>query len=140
MPLSEHEQRVLEQIEASLVADDPKFANIYRRDLGAHYRHQLLRLVPMLVVAAGLVVAGVVLGRVALLAAGCGVAVGTLIAAIPIWLRINGRSLPGPLHRGPHPVDASGHTRPRRRARRVPVRDALVERWSRRRDSGQGLW
>jgi hypothetical protein len=130
---------MLEQIEASLVADDPKFANIYRRDLGAHHRRQLLRLVPLLVVAAVLVVAGVVLGWVSLLAAGCGIAVGTLLAVIPIWLRITGRSVPDAFHRGPRPVEATGRTR-RRHTQRVPVRDALVERWERRRGSSQGLW
>jgi hypothetical protein len=140
VPLSEHEQRVLEQIEASLVADDPKFANIYRRDLGAHYRRQLLRLLPLIVVAAALVGAGFYFGYIALVAAGCGVAAGTLLAVVPIWLRIIGRSMPRPFRRGPRPVDAAGRPRRPRRRRRMPVRDALVERWEHRRDSQQGLW
>lgn len=44
MPLSEHEQRVLEQIERALYAEDPKFAASVRGiDVGAHYRRRIIR-------------------------------------------------------------------------------------------------
>ena len=44
MPLSEHEQRVLEQIERSLYADDPKFAATVRGiDPRIHQRRRYIR-------------------------------------------------------------------------------------------------
>ena len=44
MPLSDHEQRLLEQIERALYAEDPKFATSVRAtDLRTHYRRRLIR-------------------------------------------------------------------------------------------------
>ena len=43
MPLSEHEQRLLEQMERALYAEDPKFASALRgHDLRGRYRRRLL--------------------------------------------------------------------------------------------------
>lgn len=44
MPLSEHEQRLLDQIERALYAEDPKFASTVRStDLRTHMRRRLRR-------------------------------------------------------------------------------------------------
>ena len=51
MPLSEHEQRLLDQIERALYADDPKFASAVRAsDLKTHVRKRVRRAVLLLVV------------------------------------------------------------------------------------------
>ena len=44
MPLSDHEQRLLQQIEQNLYADDPKFASTVKAtDLRTHVRRRLVR-------------------------------------------------------------------------------------------------
>ncbi|GAA4218729.1 DUF3040 domain-containing protein [Actinocatenispora rupis] len=59
MPLSEHEQRLFEEIEKSL-ADDPKFASAVRaNDPRHHARRRLLIAAVILVVGLGVLVAGV---------------------------------------------------------------------------------
>ena len=61
MPLSEHEQRLLEQIEQALYAEDPKFASIYQRnDLRSHQRRRIIRAAVVLVIGLGLLLAGVI--------------------------------------------------------------------------------
>lgn len=51
MPLSEHEQRLLEQIERALYAEDPKFASaVSSTDLRTHARRRLRRALALLVV------------------------------------------------------------------------------------------
>ena len=54
MPLSEHEQRLLEQIESALYAEDPKFASIYQgTDVRSHYRKHLIQAIVVLVIGLG---------------------------------------------------------------------------------------
>jgi UPF0716 family protein affecting phage T7 exclusion len=61
MPLSEHEQRMLDEIERALYAEDPKFASAVRQnDLKAHRRRRLVRSLLVFVVGVGLLVAGVI--------------------------------------------------------------------------------
>ena len=44
MPLSEHEQRMLDQIERALYAEDPKFANTVRQtNPGVHYKRWIIK-------------------------------------------------------------------------------------------------
>lgn len=44
MPLSEHEQRMLDQIERALYAEDPKFANTVRQtNPSVHYKRWIIR-------------------------------------------------------------------------------------------------
>ncbi len=44
MPLSEHEQRMLDQIERALYAEDPKFANTVRETNPAvHYKRWIIK-------------------------------------------------------------------------------------------------
>lgn len=68
MPLSEHEQRLLDQIERALTAEDPKFASTVRSsDLRSHHRRRLrgaalLLLVGLLILVVGAVSSQPVLG------------------------------------------------------------------------------
>ena len=74
MPLSEHEQRQLEQIEQALYREDPKFGRLVRSsDPRVHYKRKLAQALIGVVVGAGLLAAGVVTHRLYLEAAGAAV-------------------------------------------------------------------
>ncbi|MAU81161.1 MULTISPECIES: DUF3040 domain-containing protein [Gordonia] len=61
MPLSEHEQRMLEQIESALYAEDPKFASsVKRRRLGRSSGRRRLQAVAIFVIGLVLLVGGLV--------------------------------------------------------------------------------
>jgi hypothetical protein len=129
MPLSEYEQRVLEQMERALTSDDPRLANTFQ----APRRRSALRYV----------LAGVgVVGGLLLLVLGA--------ATSQTWLGVVGfaamfagvvlvfqspRKRPGPVG----PVDADGRVRPaapRTAAPRKAFLSRLEERWERRREQG----
>ncbi len=60
MPLSEHEQRQLEQIEQALYAEHPRFARAVRAsDPRVHYRRRVIQAVVGFLLGVGLLVAGV---------------------------------------------------------------------------------
>lgn len=66
MPLSEHEQRLLDQIERALYAEDPKFASTVRgARLRKPSRRRKLQGIVLLIVGAALLVTGVMLPKVA---------------------------------------------------------------------------
>ncbi len=73
MPLSEHEQRILEEIERRLVADDPKFAREVASGgpQGAALK-RVKRAVALFVVGFGLLIAGLLLGGNVLILLGIG--------------------------------------------------------------------
>ncbi|HEX2072155.1 MAG TPA: DUF3040 domain-containing protein [Geodermatophilus sp.] len=133
MPLSEHEQRLLEQIERALVDDDPKFASSVRtgdRKLKARRKLQLgalLVVVGLAVLIGGAVVPSVPLGVLGFLVMFGGAALGVL----------NYRSATGVVEAGPA---AAGSTRgPAGRGRggkprRQPLKNRLEERFRRRYD------
>lgn len=61
MPLSEHEQRMLEQIENALYAEDPKFAsNVRRRRFGGSGARRRLQAAVIFVIGLALLIGGVV--------------------------------------------------------------------------------
>ena len=71
MPLSEHEQRQLEQIEQALYADHPRLAKAMRaKDPKVHYRRRVLLASIGFVTGIGLLVAGLFLKHAWLSAAG----------------------------------------------------------------------
>src|SRR3954451_15805215 len=84
VPLSEHEQRLLEQIERALVDDDPKFASTVRtgdRRLRARRKLQigaLLVIVGLAVLVGGAVAGSVILGVLGFLVMFGGAALGVL--------------------------------------------------------------
>src|SRR3984885_15727464 len=60
VPLSDHEQRQLEQIEQALYREDPKFGRLVRSsDPRVHYKRKLVQAFIGIVVGAGLLAAGV---------------------------------------------------------------------------------
>ncbi|MGY1638002.1 DUF3040 domain-containing protein [Geodermatophilus sp. SYSU D00742] len=131
MPLSEHEQRLLEQIERALVDDDPKFASQVRtgdRRVKARRKLQLgalLLLVGMAVLVGGAVAPSVPLGVLGFL-----VAFGGLALAV-----LNYRSATGVVESGPAgPAAAPGRSGRAGKPRRQPLKNRLEERFRRRYD------
>ena len=89
MPLSEHEQRLLEQLERALQDEDPKFASALQ---GSRLRGRLRQRLVVAVVGVLLGLAAVGYGvsshRVAVYAAGAGVALVCLWFAYSCWRRM----------------------------------------------------
>jgi len=126
VPLSEHEQRLLDQIEQALYADDPKFASIYEgKDVRSHYRHRLLRAVLGLVAGLGLLLAGVITQLIPLGVAGFVVMLAAATFGLTSWQRMTGHRISGIRDRSPKP----------RATERMPKRSVvrrLEDRWQRR--------
>lgn len=119
MPLSEHEQRLLEQIEQAFYAEDPKFANAYRTtDLRTLQRRRMIRAGVLLAVGIGVAVAGAVLQIVAMIAGGGAAALVALGLGALTWRRFRPP-------RQPKPVTTVSYDRGSWRHR-------LEERWERR--------
>ena len=137
MPLSEHEQRVLEQLEQAMEAEDPKFATAMRgRSAKARQRRRILFGAIGVVAGLVLVVLGVANGVVVL-----------AVVGFVLMLAAGALALTPP--RRPHPrqgplgaVGADGRTQPRRPRGRAPRSGTFLQRmeqrWDRRRDQGSG--
>lgn len=130
MPLSEHEQRLLEQIEQALYAEDPKFAQSWRgRDLRSLQRARIFRAVAIIVVGLGLLIAGVITqAGSTVLGVVLGVA-GFLLMLGGAWLAMSSR-------RTPVAPGAATPSAPKVRAPRTSIKQRLEERWERRQDEG----
>ena len=88
MPLSEHEQRQLEQIEQALYREDPKFGRLVRSsDPRVHYKRKLVQAVAGVLIGGGALAAGVVTSRIYLEAAGAAVLLLSLVWALVSWRR-----------------------------------------------------
>lgn len=128
MPLSEHEQRLLEQMERALYAEDPKFVSSLRgTDLRSHHRRRavqsavgfVLGIAGLLtgVVAKGPLIVVGVLGFVMMLA--------SALFAVTSWRKVSGGE----------PSRPTATKRPGKPAKRR-VSDRFEARWRRRRDQG----
>jgi hypothetical protein len=126
VPLSDHEQRLLEQIERALYAEDPKFASSVRAtDLRTHYRRRLIRSAIGFVVGLAILVAGVVTQAFYLVVGVVGflVMLGFALLGVSAWKRLTVGARPGPVGR------SSGPATPRQ-----SVMERFEERWRRRRE------
>src|SRR3954454_12945778 len=95
VPLSEHEQRLLEQIEQALYAEGPKFAQSWRvRDLRSLRRARVLRAILAVLLGLGALVAGVIVqGDNTVLGVALGVG-GFLLMLAGAWLAMLTRQRP----------------------------------------------
>ena len=135
MPLSEHEQRLLEQIERALVDDDPKFASSVRsgdRRLKARRKLQiggLLLIVGLAVMIGGVVAQSILIGILGAV---------VMFAGLPL-VALNYKSATGGAEAGSGaasgPAGPIGKGRGRAgRSRRQPLKNRLEERFRRRYD------
>jgi hypothetical protein len=138
VPLSEHEQRVLEQMEHAIQAEDPKFATAMRgRTPKARQRRRIMVGSIGVVLGLVLVVLGVARSVVPLAVGGfvLMLAAGALAATPP--------RKPSRAHGPIGTVGADGRTQPRKRRAQKPQRSGtfmqrLEQRWDHRRDQCWG--
>ena len=135
VPLSEHERRQLEQIEAALRAGDPRFAEAVRAaDPRVHYRRRVIEAVLGLLAGVGLLLAGIVVDVVLVAVAGFVVMLACSLWAVTSYRRMTGNTT----GRAPAQDRGSGKKPPAATGRR-PAKPAgpglmgrLEERWRRR--------
>jgi hypothetical protein len=143
VPLSEHEQRQLEQIEQALYREDPKFGRLVRSsDPRVHYKRKLVQALIGVLAGAGALAAGVVTHRVYLEAIGAAVVLLSLVWAIVSWRRHAARVRPArakvsqPKAAGPGRTPATSAGRPGWRAR---LMERMEERWRRRQEGDRRM-
>ena len=142
MPLSEHEQRQLEQIEQALYREDPKFGRLVRSsDPRVHYKRKLVQALIGVLVGAGLLAAGVVTHRVYLEAAGAAILVLSLVWATVSWRRHVARVRPAKPARAKAQVKGQARPGPARPAqsRRARMMERMEERWRRRQEGDRRM-
>ncbi|WP_333778324.1 DUF3040 domain-containing protein [Streptomyces sp. IBSBF 3136] len=127
MPLSEHEQRMLEQMERALYAEDPKFASALEGSgLRTYTRRRVYQAVAGFLVGIALLMAGMVAKQIWVSVVGFLVMLGCAVLAVTGW-----RKAPKP---GEQPAGtARRQVRPKR-----SMMDRIEQRWQRRRDEQQG--
>ncbi|NLU67640.1 DUF3040 domain-containing protein [Streptomyces sp. HNM0574] len=150
MPLSEHEQRMLEQMERALYAEDPKFATALEgSELRRYTRKRVYQAIAGFLVGIALLMAGMVIQEIIWVSVvGFLVMLGCAVLAVTGWRKAprNGEQQgqgqgqgqgapPGGARAG-----GGGSTpQARRQARsRRSMMDRIEQRWQRRRDEGQG--
>jgi hypothetical protein len=142
VPLSEHEQRQLEQIEQALYKEDPKFGRLVRlSDPRVHYKRKLAQGLVGVVAGAGLLAAGVVTHRVYLEAAGAALGVLSLLWVVICWRRHVARVRPA------RPKAVKGQAAPgarlgpgrQRQTRRARMMERMEERWRRRQEGDRRM-
>jgi Na+/proline symporter len=135
VPLSEHEQRQLEQIEQALYAEHPRFAKAVRAaDPQVHYKRRVVYAVVGFAIGVALLPVGVASKYIVVSVAGFVVMLASCYWAAISYRRMNGVAtgrIPG--------RDRRGGRDKRRRGKRsgTGLSDRLEERW-RRRQEGQG--
>jgi hypothetical protein len=129
VPLSEHEQRLLDQIERALYAEDPKFATTVRStDLRTHMRRRIGRMVVLFVIGFVMMLVGVIVSTIAVSIAGFVLALVAMLLGANAYKRMNGgpalRSVDGPARasRGPRSKSKAEGS----------AKDRLEERWRKR--------
>ncbi|AXE77457.1 MULTISPECIES: DUF3040 domain-containing protein [Streptomyces] len=126
MPLSEHEQRMLEQMERALYAEDPKFATALEGSgLRTYTRRRVYQAVAGFLVGIALLMAGMVAQQIWISVVGFLVMLGCAVLAVTGW-----RKAPKP---GERQAAGGGGERRQPRQRRT-VMNRIEERWQRRRD------
>jgi Protein of unknown function (DUF3040) len=125
VPLSEHEQRQLEQIEQALYAEDPRFANAVRAsDPRVHYKRRVVAAALGFLLGVGLLLAGVVTKYMWV-----GVAGFVVMLACSMWALSSYRHMVG-ISTG----RSQGAGRRSGRASGAGLMERLEERWRRRQE------
>ncbi|GLZ10592.1 membrane protein [Actinomadura sp. NBRC 104425] len=127
MPLSEHEQRMLDQIEQALYAEDPKFAQAVRStNPQVHYKRRIVKAALGFVVGVGALMAGLVINKgsvtIAISVTGFLLMVVCCVWALSSWKRMTGIG-----------TETQQRQQPRRQVRpKATFMERMEERWRRR--------
>jgi hypothetical protein len=125
VPLSEHEQRLLEQMERALHAEDPKFASALQGDkLRRRLRRRLILAVVGVLAGGALIGYGVVAKRAAIDVAGGVVVLVCAWLAWTLWRRVP----------APGQIVPAFKLRPRRKGRVGNFSQRMELRWQHRRE------
>ena len=140
MPLSDHERRQLEQIEAALRASDPRFAGAVRAaDPRVHYRRRVIAAALGFLAGVGLLLAGVVVNIILIAVAGFVVMLACSMWAVTSYRRMTG-NIPGhsPAEdRGFGKIWRAATGRWSGKRPGAGVMGRLEERWRRRQQGGR---
>jgi len=135
VPLSEHERRQLEQIEAALRAGDSRFAGaVHAADPRVYYRRRVVMAALGFLAGVGLLLAGVVVNVILIAVAGFVVMLACTLWAVTSYQRMTGSATGRALAGG----RGLGSKRRAARGRRAGPRpgpglmERLEERWRRR--------
>jgi len=128
VPLSEHEQRMLEQIESALYAEDPKFAHAVRStNPQIHYKRRIVKAALGFVAGVCTLMAGLVINAgtttIAVSVTGFLLMVVCCVWALTSWKKMTGI--------GGEPVQSGGGDRPAGPAK-SGFMERMEERWRRR--------
>jgi hypothetical protein len=132
VPLSEHEQRQLEQIEQALYADYPRFANAVRvSDPRVHYKRRLIQAGLGFVLGVGMLAAGVATKYMWVSVAGF-----VVVLACAAWALYSFRRMTGAAASTRTSAKRKGQQQRRARSRQPSPRmmERLEERWRRRQE------
>ncbi|SNS12406.1 Protein of unknown function [Streptosporangium subroseum] len=130
VPLSEHEQRLLDQIEQALYAEDPKWANTVRiSDPRSHYRRRLVKASIGFILGVVLLMVGVVIINIPLGVGGFVVMLAACLWGLSSWKRMNGFGEASNAAPSDQPQSKAG-----RRSSRPSFMERVEERWRRRHD------
>lgn len=129
MPLSEHEQRMLDQIERELYAEDPKFASTVRETNPAvHYKRWILKASIGFVVGVALLMGGVIAKNL------IGILIGVVGFIVMLACTLWGMSG----YRKAASGGAATSAAPKAQRRQRPgVMERFEERWRRRQEGDQ---
>ena len=137
MPLSEHEQRLLEQMERALYAEDPKFASSLRgKDPRSTFRRSVLISSVGFAVGVVLLMTGLVRQTPVISVLGFVVMLGSAFFALTSYRRITNGARLGVVDGAgaPRAPRASGGKKSVKNRDRRRLMERIEERWNRRRD------
>ncbi|QBI53879.1 DUF3040 domain-containing protein [Streptomonospora litoralis] len=135
MPLSEHEQRMLDQIEQALYAEDPKFANTVRQTNPAvHYKRSIVQASIGFVVGISLLMGGAIFQQVIVGVIGFVVMLACLLWGLSAWRRVAGGTAEAAAEPQGKSKGKSSEPKQRRRQQRPGMMHRFEERWRRRQE------
>jgi len=140
VPLSEHEQRQLEQIEQALRAGDPRFADaVQAADPRVHYKRRIIAAALGFLAGAGLLLTGIVINIIPVAVAGFAAMLAGSLWAVTSYQRMTGSTT----GRVPATNRTSGNKlraakgRPAGNQGTPRMMERLEERWRRRQERGR---
>jgi hypothetical protein len=137
VPLSEHEQRQLEQIEQALYREDPKFGRLVRSsDPHVHYKRKLVQGFIGILIGAGALAAGLVTHRLYLDPVGGVIMLLSLVWVIVSWRRHVARVRPARTKVTQARADGPARSRQGWRGR---LMERMEERWRRRQEGDRRM-